>query len=245
MKPIKVVIIDDEQDAIQLTKILLQKIDVHTEVTASFSNPESALDFLKTNQPDLILLDVEMPRLSGFELLEKLGVISFGVIFITAYDQYAIKAFRYQAIDYLIKPLSDSLLKEAIQRASANIIMDEQLQELSKMRKGEKINKLAVPTSKGILFISLDEICCIEAADNYSIIHFNNKSPVVTSKTLKDMHSLIDDAFFMRVHRQFVVNLNQVMKMQRTESTITLSNNMNIPISRDQKENLLDHFKMK
>lgn len=243
MKKLNTIIIDDEDDAVKLLTLELGKMQDRIRLQASFTNPEDALQYIKTKTPDLVFLDIEMPHLNGFELLNNLHEINFSVVFITAYDKFAIKAFRYQALDYITKPIDADLLKEAIEKASRQKINNEQLKELNHTRKFNTISKIAIPGSKGLHFIALKEICCIEASDNYANIYLANGHKMMCNRSLKEMEQLLDEEIFFRIHRQYIVNLEQVTQLSKTEGLLTLSNNMTVSVSREQKDKLMLRFK--
>lgn len=243
MKKMKTILLDDEKDAIRLLSMELQKISDEIEIVASFTNARDAVDFMMKNPPDLLFLDVEMPQMNGFDVLDQLGDFRFSVVFVTAYDRYAIKAFRYHALDYITKPFETEALRDAIQRAKSNQVTTEQFAGLGKATKSRLLDKIAIPTNKGIIFVEVLDICCIEADNNYSNIHLKSGNKITCSRLLKEMEQIIDDEGFFRVHRQFIVNLREVVHLNKTDSLLTLSNRMVISISREQKEHILEYFR--
>ena len=243
MKNIKAVIIDDEPDSSSLLQLQLQKNCPHVTVIKSFNSSVAALDELDLLQPDLVFLDIEMPEVNGFELLEKLMPLSFKVIFITAYNQYAIRAFRFNALDYLVKPVDNKELCEAVDKASENASPSaSQLMEALKQSAGETIKKIAVSTQAGVTFINLEDIIYAEASGNYSKLVMNEGPGFIISKTLKDIQEMLEEKHFFRIHRQYIINLNKVKHFNRNDNLLTMENNAELPVARIQKEKLSEKF---
>lgn len=243
MKFIKAVIIDDEPDSISLLQLQLEKNCPHVKVLKSFSSSLIALNELPVLQPELIFLDIEMPDLNGFELLEKLAPVDFKVIFITAYNQYAIKAFRFNALDYLVKPISTEDLVLAVEKSvviPAPLI--EQLNSFARQMKGEPVSKIAVAAQSGITFIELNDIMYAEASGNYSKLIMEEGNNFIISKTLKDIQEVLEERNFFRIHRQYIINLNKVKHFNRIDSFVMMENKAELPVARTQKEKLEDKF---
>lgn len=243
MKNIKAVIVDDEQDSVALLQLQLQKDCPHVTVIKTFYSSVSALDELDLLQPDLVFLDIEMPELNGFELLEKLMPFSFKVIFITAYNRYAIRAFRFNALDYLVKPVDNKELCEAVDKAAESPSPSaSQLMEALKQSTGETIKKIAVSTQAGVTFINLEDIIYAEASGNYSKLVMTEGPGFIISKTLKDIQEMLEEKQFFRIHRQYIINLNKVKHFNRNDSLLTMENNAELPVAKIQKEKLSEKF---
>ncbi len=242
--PIKTILLDDEPDAVKLLQLQINKHCPELEIMATFTNPELAVQSIKTSPPDLLLIDVEMPKLNGFDVLEKISPIDFNVIFVTAYDQYAIRAFKYNAIDYLLKPIDITELKNAIERAKQRThISAIEIRLLKQLRLEKSIDKIAVSTQNGISFIDLKDIILAESKNNYSVLTLSNKNTFTISKTLKDLQELLEESHFLRIHRQYIINLNEVIHFNKTECILTLKNNQNIPVARNKKDALIEMYK--
>jgi len=184
-----------------------------------------------------------MPGMNGFELLEKLLHLHFSVIFITAYNQYALKAFRFNALDYLMKPIEASELGEAVAKAERTVKPNmDQLNLMQRQLRGELPTKIAIPGNNGISFIDLNEIIYVEASNNYSKLLLTDKRLFTISKTLKDVQLVLEGSHFLRVHRQFIINLNHVKQFNRNEGILTMVNGDHIPIARNQKERLVEKY---
>lgn len=244
MKRIKTVIVDDEPDSINLLRLQLEQNFPQIEIAGTYTSSVTALRDIEILQPDLLILDIEMPVMNGFELLDKIMHLNISVIFITAYNHYAIKAFRFNALDYLVKPFDNNDLKDAIGKAEHLMKpTSTQLSQLQKQLRGERITKIAVSSTNGVTFISLDEIIYSEASNNYTKLILTNKRNFIISKTLKDVQEVLEEEHFLRVHRQYIINLNHVTQFNRNEGLLTMDNGEHIPIARNQKERLAEKYK--
>ncbi|MGJ7031014.1 LytR/AlgR family response regulator transcription factor [Niabella hirudinis] len=236
-------LVDDEKDSTDLLALQLGRHCPQLQILGAENDPEQALSAIIALQPRLLFLDIEMPRLNGFQLLEKLAPFRPAVIFVTAYNQYAIRAFRYNALDYLVKPVLATDLMAAVDKAvAAGAPSDAQLGLVQRQVLGDAITKIAVSTQTGISFISLSEIVYAEASSNYSVFLLENGSRFIVSKTLKEVQDLLEEAHFFRIHRQYIINLNKIKHFDRVDFIITLDNNVQLPVARAQKEKLLARF---
>lgn len=209
---IRTLIIDDEESTINVVKLLLQKyVPAITEIHTAAGSAEG-LQMIHTINPQLLFLDIEMPFMNGFELLQKFPSHEFEVIFITAYDHYAIKAIKYSALDYLLKPIDVEELKQAVQRftdkqknsKSQTPLLQNLMHNLHV--KEETNYKLAISTNEGTFFYHPDDIIRCEALGNYTRFILREKKPLLTSKTLKEYEDLLSEKQFIRVHRTHLVN---------------------------------------
>ncbi len=244
MKPLKVVIIDDEVDALSLLQLQLLKHCPQINSISTFTNPLLALQEIKQLNPDLLFLDIEMPVMNGFEVLQKLMPFNFSIIFITAYNQFAIKAFKFNAVDYLVKPIDTKDLIEAVIRVQKmNTVNNNQLNLLQKQVQGEPVNKIAISSHTGVSFIDLDKIVYAEADSNYSTLVLIDGKRFIISKTLKDLQELLEESHFLRIHRQYIINLNHVQHLDRTKSILTMVNKAELIVARNQKDKLIEMYK--
>jgi two-component system LytT family response regulator len=244
MKLLKVVIIDDEPDAVSLLQMQLAKHCPQINSVSTYTNPLTALEDIEILKPDLLFLDIEMPLMNGFEVLQKLMPFNFAIIFITAYNSYAIKAFKFNALDYLVKPIDTNDLVEAVMRVQKNQpVTNSQLNVLQKQIQGEPISKIAISSHQGVSFIDLNEIIYAEADSNYCTLILTNGSHFIISKTLKDLQELLEESHFLRIHRQFIINLNHVQHLDRTKSILTMINKAELPLARNQKDKLVEMYK--
>jgi len=245
MTPLRVMIVDDEPDSVNLLKLQLAKFCPQAGEVCTCTNVEQALEDIYVFKPQLLLLDIEMPVMNGFEFLEKLMPVNFSVVFITAYDQYALKAFRFNALDYLVKPVDKDDLVQVVAKAANNIQpSDIQLKQLQKQMRGEPISKIAIPSQTGISFIGLNDIVYCEASNNYSKLVLVDGSQFTISKTLKDVQDVLEESHFLRVHRQYIINLHHVKHFNRNDCILTMNNKAELPVARNQKDKLIDMYRL-
>jgi two-component system LytT family response regulator len=240
---LKAIIVDDEPYCCEALATLMGDFP-DVEVAAICHNAADALSAIQKHSPDLVFLDVEMPKMNGFEMLEQLPSVNFHLIFTTSYDQYALKAIRFSAIDYLLKPIDreelQNAVKKVIQRSQKPIA--EQLEIL--MQKihspSTPITRIAMPTMEGLQMIQVDSIISCESDSNYTILHLKDKKKKVASTTLKEIEELLEDHSFVRVHRCYLVNLNEIEKYLKGEGGyLVMSDGTAIDVSRSKKDVLL------
>jgi two-component system LytT family response regulator len=244
MKSMRVVILDDEKDAIELLQLKLKKLFPELGMIEAYQKPKEALEILQVNPPDLLFIDIKMPGMNGFDFLAELMPISFSVIFITAYEQYALKAFRFNALDYLTKPFEDDDLKHAFQKAARQYkLQKSQLTAARQYLSNGQVEKIAISTQNGVNFLELCDIIYAESNNNYSKIYLNDKKEFIVSKTLKDLQDVLEGSHFMRIHRQYIVNLHHIRHFSKGESELTLTGNVLLPVARTLKDKLLEMFR--
>jgi two-component system, LytTR family, response regulator len=244
---IKAVIIDDEQHSIDTLRWKLDNYCPQVEIMASFNNPSEGIAYLRNNPPDLLFLDIEMPMLNGFDVLEELGrELPFDIIFITAYDNFGIQAVKFSALDYLLKPVQNKELKESIEKhlkKSQHKIPGEQIEMLlsnvHEERKGG-IGKIALASKESIEFVEPNEIICCEANSNYTNVFLSQDRKRVISKTLKEFEDMLVPHHFFRAHNSFLVNLRRIKEFVRGDGGyMIMENKMRIPVSKNKKEELM------
>lgn len=242
---IKTIIIDDEKHCSDNLHWQLSQYCPEVEIVAICDNAEDGLNEIYGRQPQLVFLDVEMPRVSGFEMLEKLTEINFDIVFTTAFNQYAIRAIKFGALDYLVKPIDKDELHAAVDKVSRQT-HDESLKQLTALlthiRKSNDLSfqKIALPTIHGFELIPLNNVIYCESKSNYTNICLNNGQQLLVSKTLKDIEELLNMEPFFRVHHSFLVNLQYTIRYNRGEGgSLVLNNDVVIPVSRNKKEELL------
>ena len=240
---IKAIILDDEPNCCKTLSLLLDRYCPEVQVTNTFHNGLDALHAINASSPDLVFLDVQMPKMTGFEMLEKLPSINFHLIFTTSFDQYALKAFQFSAIDYLLKPVDREELQKAVKKVLQRSQMPaaEQLQIMfQKLYHPGSINKIALPTMEGLQMIPVQSIISCEADDNYTKLVLKDNKKLVVSSTLKVIEKMLEDHSFIRVHRSFLVNLDEVEKYVKADGGyVVMSDGKHIYISRNKKEELL------
>jgi two-component system LytT family response regulator len=260
---LRTVIIDDEPDNVELLAMQLARHCPQIELVGQFTDSPSALIALRTLQPALVFLDIEMPMLNGFQLLEQVGEIPFQVIFVTAYNQYAVQAFRFAALDYLLKPVDTIDLVKSVGRAEQIIRREASAWALPAQVLSEQLAllranypttggpgtptatqfRLALPHANGLTFVDVSQILYAESDSNYTHFVLENGEKYLVSKTLGDVQELLESRNFLRVHRQYIVNLSHIKRLIKGEGTyLVLSNGSTIPVSRQQKDRLLERF---
>jgi two-component system LytT family response regulator len=238
MMMLKAAILDDE---IKGSKLLSQKLAVfedELQIVAIFNDAEKASIALLNSDIDVLFLDVEMPGLNGFQVLERLGTFNFEVIFTTAYDTYTLEALRLSAIDYLLKPVDEDDLQLAITRLKKRVAEKASFKEIKK--EGKPKNRLALPTAEGVYIVDKATIIRVEAMSNYSVFLLTDHKKIVVSKTLKEYELVLDDSNFMRINRSVIVNLDFVTKYRKGDGgTLELTDGAEIEVSPQKKELLI------
>lgn len=244
---IRTIIIDDEPDCCDVLGMLLNRYCPEVTVTNVYTSAADGLKKLKEDTVDLVFLDIQMPHMNGFELLEKIPGPGFAVIFTTSYDQYAIKAIRYSALDYLLKPVDKEELQAAVKKAIQrnNQPVTQQLEILlQKIQKPSKtVGRIALPTMEGLQVIPADTIISCASSSNYTILSLKDNERLIVSRTLKEIEEMLEEHSFLRVHHSYLVNLEEVRKYIRGEGgSVIMSDGSVIDVSRSKKELLLKHL---
>jgi two-component system LytT family response regulator len=245
---IKAILIDDEVHCLDTLSILLKEYCPDVQIMEQCRSAKNGLQAIEKNKPDLVFLDIEMPGMNGFEMLEQFTEIPFAIIFTTGYDQYAIKAIHFSALDYLLKPIDPNELISAVKKVQEqrHLPVAEQFQMLLKQiqDKNHQFNKIAVPTAEGFELIPADEVVRCEADDNYTHLFLKSKNKITACRTLKEMEEQLHDfSFFVRVHHSYLVNLNEVTKYIRGEGGyLVMSDGSSVNVSRSRKDALLKLF---
>jgi two-component system LytT family response regulator len=240
------IIIDDELHCRKRLSILLSKYCPHVEVIETCADGKTGAKLIEEHDPDLVFLDIEMPGMNGFDFLETVSHHKFGVIFTTAYNEYAIKAIRHSALDYLLKPVDKDELVKAIERAeifrSSNAAQNiSKLLESIGSRKNERI---ALPSMEGIMMVDIKDILYCESENNYTYIHLVDGSKLLVSKTLKSIEAMIgsEDIFF-RVHHSYLVNMKCVQQYIKGDGgEVLLKNGKRLMVSRTRKSSFLNQL---
>ena len=241
---LKAIIIDDEPYCCEILAAMLDADCPEVTVISICNNGADALKSIKEFFPDIVFLDVEMPKMNGFEMLEQLPAINFHLIFTTSYDQYALKAIRFSAIDYLLKPVDREELKVAVQKVKDRfqIPVPQQLEILLQKFKhpSQPVNKIALPTMEGLQMIPIERIVSCESDDNYTLLKLKNGKKLLITRSLKEMEESLEQHSFTRVHRSYLVNLNEIEKYIKGEGGyLVMSDGTTIDVARNKKEVLL------
>ncbi len=241
---LKAVIVDDEPKAIQGLIWELSNFSKEIEVMASFSNPDEALKYLESNTPDCLFLDVQMPTIGGFQFLEQLKEINFAVVITTAYDEYAIKALKHEAIDYLLKPIDSDDLRESIAKikkfSDRNINSMKFERMLSNFNSKFDKKRITINTDGKLLFLDVDDIIYIESDGNYSTLHLQDQKKIVITKKLKEVNAILPEHYFFRIHNSYIINLNKIKAFIKNEGYVIMDSNHKIPVARQRKSDFLE-----
>ncbi|MBB1282792.1 response regulator transcription factor [Flavisolibacter sp. BT320] len=242
---LKAILIDDEPDCVRLLALQLKEYCPQVHIVGQYTSSEEGQQAIQMLNPDVVFLDIEMPKMNGFALLEKVGDISFSLIFVTAYNEFAVKAFRFSALDYLLKPLDNHELQEAVRKVEKRQPLDmRQLTMLrSQLQDGQHPQKIAVPYQGGVHFIELKDLVYGEADSNYTKLFLTNGKHYLLSKTLRDVEQVLEERNFLRVHRQFLVNLDHIKTYHKGEAAyLVMQGDINIPVAKNQKDRLVQKF---
>lgn len=237
---IKAVIVDDEALAITSLSILIEEHFKNIEIVGSAGSVSSGVELVERHRPDIVFLDIEMPSGSGFELVEKTSYLKYKLIFTTAYNEYAVKAFKVNAIDYLLKPIDEIELIKAVQkvieqRAESNRV------DFSKLLSGKDTQRISIPTKEGYDLIDCNDLVRVESDSNYTWFHFTSKNKTLVSKTLKDVEKQLEKFNFIRVHNSHLVNPKYIIRYIKSDGGyLILSDNAMIPVSKQKRQALLD-----
>lgn len=241
---IKAIIVDDEQTAIKSLKWEIESFCDNVAVIDTFTNPLDAISAINYLKPDCVFLDIEMPEMDGFQLLETLNYKGFDLIITTAYDSYALKAFKENAIDYLLKPVdSDDLIKAVskIQKNKTDNLLGTEIKSVLKsISRNNNSSKIALPLSGKTIYIQPNDVLYCKSDGNYTTIHFKDEKKEVISKKIKEMEVSFQNTSFFRVHNSYLVNIQYISEFVKTDGFhIILENGETIPVSRQRKTELL------
>lgn len=245
---IKAVLIDDEKNALEMMEWLLKTYCPQVTIAAMCNNATAGIEAINRHQPQVVFLDIEMPKMNGFHMLEQFDKLFFDVVFCTAYDQFAIKAFRYSAINYLLKPVDPEDLIQTVQRIEekTSVPTREQFQLLlQQIKQPVKTapQRIALTTGEGLTFVPTSEIIYCEAESNYTNVVLASGKKILVSKTLRDIDDALSGDDFYRVHSSYLINLNHIKKFVRVDGGyLIMDNDATINISRSRKQEFMEMF---
>ena len=240
------IIVDDEKHGRENLEGILRDYCPGIEITGEADSVEAAISLIRERPPDLIFLDIQMPRANGFKLLEQLRDINFEVIFVTAYDSYAIKAIRFSAADYILKPINRYELIAAVEKVTERIRQkqkNERLKLLYHNLNQPDSPRIGLPAGDRIKFVDVNSIYRCQGEGNYTRIFFESNNHLLVSKTLYEFEELLQEFSFVRVHKAHLVNMNYVIAYIRSECSLKLSNGELIQVSRRRKEEVMIKLK--
>ena len=245
---IRCILIDDEADSLEVMELLLKEYCPQVKIDAVCNNAEQGIAAINKFRPDVVFLDIEMPNMNGFDMLEKFDELFFDVVFVTAYHQFAIKAFRYSALNYLLKPVDPDDLIESIRRIEKNRAvplreqMDLLMQSVNKTG-NQTISRIALTTSYGMLFVETKDIIFCQSDDNYTSVKMAGGKKILVSKTLKEIDETLSGPDFYRIHNSYLVNLGHIQKFVRGDGGyVVMDDDTTVSISRTRKQDFLDLF---
>lgn len=237
---IKAVIIDDEREGRLTLTNMLQSFCQNIEVVAEADSVASGLEVINNHQFDLLFLDIQLQDGNGFEILEKLNRHDFKVIIVTAYDQYALKAIKFSAFDYLLKPVDPEQLVLAVNKFALQRGPETYQEEIKALLANQKrIKTIALPSLEGIRFVKIDQIIRCEAVNNYTRFYTYSGEEILIAKTLKEYDEMLEEMNFCRVHQSHLINLDHVERYVKGGSTVVMSNGSEVEVSRRKKDEFM------
>ena len=245
---IRCILVDDEKNALEMMEWLIRTYCPEVQIVAMCNSAEQGISAINTHKPDVVFLDIEMPRMNGFDMLEQFEKLFFDVVFCTAYDQFAIKAFKYSALNYLLKPIDPDDLKATVARiAERKTIPTREQFELLLQSIAQPVKttpqRIALTTADGMIFVPTQDIIYCEAESNYTKVVLSNGKKIVVSKVLKDIDEAISGPDFCRVHSSFLINVNRIKKYVRGDGGyLIMDDDANISISRNRRQEFMELF---
>ena len=246
MKKHSVVIIDDEKKSREVLQKMLEAFCPDVQILGEADNVTTGVEIVKALQPEILFLDIEMRSGTGFDLLQQIDNSDFEVIFTTAYEEYAIKALRLGAIDYLLKPIDITELKNAIAKAVQKKEKDsgnQNLVDLIRNIKNDRKHRISLSTLEGVFYVDIDQIIRCEASGAYTTFHLKNKTKVVTSKNLKEYELLLAEHNFFRVHHSHIINIDEVFMYIKSDGVVEMKDGSQVSISGQKKDAFLERMK--
>jgi two-component system LytT family response regulator len=243
---IKTIIIDDEKLAVNYLRLLLNEYCKNIEILGSACSIKEGVELVNKTKPDLVFLDIEMPFGTGFDLLSKLDKIDFQVIFVTAYNQYAIQAIKCNALDYILKPIDIDELKKAVSKVDIKEKSNDRIDSLlASVKSNNSPTRIALADDGGYTMVNIDSIIRCEASGYYTIFHIENTKIITVSRTLKQFEELLPKDKFIRVHQSHLINVNKVEKYYKTDGGyLLMSDASSVSVSRRKKEEINKKFLM-
>ena len=247
---LQTILVDDEPRGLSSMQKLLQLNCPDVEVIATSSNADDAIEKIGRIKPDLVFLDISMPVKNGFDLLKELKDVPFEVVFVTAHNNFMIEAFHFSAIDYLLKPVDDELLADAVKRAKKRILEKAGSKNIEtflynvQQKQSSQNMKLCIPSLKGFQVVELNDILYAESSGNYTNFHFASKQSICSSKPMHEYEELLSDAGFIRIHKSYLVNLLHVKEYIRGEGgSVKLTSGQELEVARRKKDLFLNKMK--
>lgn len=247
---IRTIIVDDETHSRETISEMIKIYCTDVRIVDQADSVRSGVLSIRKHKPDLVLLDIKMPDGTGFDLVRQMEQINFKIIFITAYEEYAIKAFKFSALDYLLKPIDPEELTMAVEKAR-NLMKNENLNQqinefLTQMNRFQKYGtgkKIVLKTSDNLFVVDTNDIISVESDENYCHFHLVNNENILVSRSIKEYIKLLEEHTFYRAHKSYAININHVKRYNRDENSCVMSDGSVIPVSYRKKDKLFDLFK--
>ena len=241
---LSIIIIDDEQKARETIKNIIKLSKTDLEILGEADSVGTGFELISRTNPDLVLLDINLPDGTGFDLLQKFKRIPFKTIFITAYEEYAINAFKFSALDYLLKPFKAGELLQAIDKANENIQGEKtEIKLKAFLANVDKIKKIVLRTSESMHIVNIQDIVRLESDINYTMFYLGNGDKLLVSKTLKEYEEMLEPSGFFRTHQSHLVNLDHILRYEKTEGGhLIMDDDSLVPVSSRKREPLFRIF---
>jgi two-component system LytT family response regulator len=246
MSMIKTIIIDDEANNREKLRNLIDKYCSNIEIVAEANGVRTGISLIRDKNPDLVFLDIRMNDGSGFDLLNRFESIDFKVIFVTAYEEFALKAFRFSAVDYLLKPVDPDELVESVKKASIQLSNErnKQLSILSESIQSGRFKKIALKDSDNIHLVNIEDIIHCNSEGNYVRFIIFNENGILVSRQLKEYEELLADSGFFRVHKSYLINMAHAKRFEKADGGfVVMSDESRIPVASRKREQLMDLFR--
>lgn len=245
---IKTVLIDDEIDGIKVLQRLLETYCPDIMIVGKADGVDTGLEMIQQTSPDLVFLDIEMIHGNAFDLLNQLKSIDFQLIFVTAFDSYAVRAFKYSAVDYLVKPVKIDDLIAAVERVKGRIGGNAIMVQMKELKAGIAAihlyqQKMAIPTLTGLIFVAVNDIVRFEARGSYTAIHLGNKQELLATKNIKEYENILPDAVFCRVHKSHIINIQRIQEYQKGKGGhVVMEDGTSIEVASRRREEFLQRL---
>ncbi len=242
-----VLIVDDEKNSRGVIKLMLERMQLDNLFMREADGVATAITAIRDKKPDLLLLDIQLKDGNGFDVLRGIDVSDLSIIFITAYEEFAVKAFKYSALDYLLKPLVYEDFFDAVKRAGKRIEQDKMTERMDvfmqHFQPKKESSTIVLKTTENIYIVPIDDILYCEASGAYTIFYLKDQQKVLVSKTLSDYEELINRTYFLRVHHSFLVNMNHVVRFEKGDNSMLVNQNGDkIPVSSRRKDFVLNYI---
>lgn len=242
---IRAIIIDDEQDSRNTIRNILENYCENIDVVGEASDVESGLEVISRKNPDVVFLDIQMPDGTGFDLLEELPKVNFQIIFITAYDQYALKAIKFSALDYILKPVDPQQLVDAVKKirkdSTSHSDITKKINTLLRNKNG--FERITLPTLEGYKFVNLKDIIRCVADSNYTQFYLSSGENILVTRTLKEYEETLSELDFVRVHQSHLVNTRYVDRYIKGDGgTVVMVDGAEVEVSRRRKDDFLNRM---